>query len=150
MLKKLVILMISVAVLAGFTSISGQLKARMEQMPQHYAQFDVKMGWTVTAGNSGTTIDGIIKNDRYAIMEDIEIWASLVDAKGRLLARSVDYIIPKRLDRDDFAPFTIILPTVAPKDSKLIFTYKYVGEDGSDDGGGPARWMQSFESRLGI
>jgi hypothetical protein len=150
MLKKLFFMMVSVAILAGFTSVSEQLKARMEQMPQHYSQFDVKMGWAVTAGNSGTTIDGVIKNDRYAIMEDIEIWASLVDAKGKLLARSVDYVIPKRLDRDDFAPFSITLPTAAPKDAKLIFTYKYVGEDGSDDGGGPARWMQSFESKLGI
>ena len=142
--------MIVAMVLAGFTSVSDQLKARMEQMPQHYSQFDVKIGWAVTGGNSATTINGIIKNVRYAMMDDIEIWVSLLDAKGNQLARSVDYVIPNRLDRDDVAPFTINLPTAAPKNAKLIFTYKYVGNDGGEDGGGSANWLQSFESGLGI
>ena len=140
--------MISVAVLAGFGSVSDQMKSRMAQMPQHYSQFDVKIGWAVTGGNSATTINGIIENVRYATMEDIEVWASLVDAKGKLIARSVNYIIPNRLDRDDFAPFTIILPAVAPTDAKLIFTYKYVGSDGGGHDADATSWMQSFESKL--
>ena len=148
MLKKLCILMTAVAVLAGFSSVSDQLKSRMAQMPQHYSQFDMKMGWAVTGNNSATTINGIIENVRYATMEDIEVWASLVDAKGKLLARSVDYIIPNRLERDDFASFTIILPKIAPTDAKLMFTYKYIGSDGGGHDADATSWMQSFESNL--
>jgi len=140
--------MIVVAIMSGFSSVSDQMKSRMSQMPQHYSQFDVKMGWAVTGVNSSTIINGIIKNVRYTTMDNIEIWASLVDAKGKLLTRSVDYVLPIRLDRDDVAPFNIILPTAAPTDSKLIFTYKYVGEDGGAEGGGSTKWMQSFESEL--
>jgi hypothetical protein len=148
-MKKLFVLIIAVAVLTGFMSVSNELKAKMEQMPRHYSQFDAKIGWAVTSGNTGTTINGIIKNVRYARMENIEVWVSLFDANGKLLARSVDYVIPTRLVRDDLAPFTILLSSAAPTDGKLIFTYKYVGEDGGDNGGDTA-WMQSFEDRLGI
>jgi hypothetical protein len=149
-MTKLFVLTIVVSVLTGFTSVSDELKAKMEQMPQHYSQFDAKLGWAVTSGTTGTTINGIIKNVRYEKMENIEIWASLLDSKGKLLARSVDYIIPTRLDRDDLAPFTITLSSAAPAEGKLIFTYKYSGEDGSGDKGGDnGNWMQSFEDRLG-
>ena len=148
MLNKVCILLIATLVLTGFTSLSDQLKERMEQMPHHYSQFDVNVGWAATSGNSATTINGIIKNVRYIRMDDLEVWVSLVDAKGNLVARSVDYIIPSKLDRDDVATFTIILPAAAPADAKLIFTYKYVGNDGGGDDGGATKWMQSFESRL--
>jgi hypothetical protein len=140
--------MVAFMVLTGFGSVSDQMNARMAQMPQHYSQFDVKMGWAVSGGNSSTTINGIIENVRYATMEDIEVWASLVDAKGKLFARSVNYIIPNRLNRGDFAPFTIILPSVAPTDTKLVFTYKYVGTDGGGHDADATSWMQSFESGM--
>ena len=49
MLRKLLLYVLAVMVMAGFTSVSEQLKTQMGQMPQHYTQFDVKMGWAVTA-----------------------------------------------------------------------------------------------------
>lgn len=150
MLRKILIFVIAVAVLVGFTSVSDQLKVRMEQMPQHYSQFDVKMGWTVTTGNNSTTITGIIQNVRYATMEDIEVWVSVLDANGKVTARSVDYVLPKRLVRDDVAPFTIKLPIVASANARLLFTYKYIGSDGGGTDGDAINWMQSFESTPGI
>src|ERR1035437_8336787 len=125
MLGKVLVAMVATAVLVGFSSVSDQLKVRMERMPQHYTQFDAKIGWGVTGGNIGsTTIDGIIKNVRYDKMEDIEVWAPLLDNNGNLLARAVDYLLPTRLGEGDFAPFTIKLPAVASAGSKLILTYK--------------------------
>jgi hypothetical protein len=149
MIRKLCILIISLVILSGFSSISDQLKSRLAQMSHHYSQFDATIGWTVTGADSGVKIDGIFKNIRYATMENIEIWVSIFDAKGKLLARSAEYIIPTELGLDELAPFTINLKTSAPQDAKLLFTYKYVGEDGGGgDGGGTGRWMQSFESGL--
>jgi hypothetical protein len=148
MLGKAVVVVIATAVLVGFSSVSEQLKVRMERMPQHYSQFDMKIGWNVTNGSiSSTTIDGIVKNVRYVEMENIEVWASLLDSNGKLLARSVDYVIPTRLGEGELAPFTIKLPAVASAGSKLIFTYKYFGSDGGGDTDN-TRWMQSFESTL--
>ena len=149
MVRKIVMLVTATALLLGFTSVSDQLKAQMVKLPHHYAQFDIKMGWSVTTGNNATTIDGIIQNVRYATMEDIEVWVSVSDAKGTVLARSVAYIIPNRLDRDDSAPFTVKLPLAVSATTKLLFTYKYTGADGGSMDGGVTNWMQSFETTPG-
>jgi len=146
MLRKSLVLMSALLVLGGFSSLPDQLKEQLKTSPQHYSQFDVNMGWDVKAGKGGTIISGVIQNIRYATMEDIEIWVSSVDANGKTVSRSVDYVIPRRLERGDLSPFNVTLPTAATPAAKLVFTYKYVGFDGggSDDGG--ISWMQSFES----
>jgi hypothetical protein len=148
MLKKLLVSMIAIAVMVGFTSVTDQLKVQMDQMSQHYSKFDVKIGWTVTTGNNETTINGIIQNIRYNTMEGIEVWVSVLDTNGKVSVRSADYVIPNRLVKDDVAPFTIKLPIVATTNTKLLFTYKYIGSDGGTDGS--VNWMQSFESTPGI
>ncbi|KAB0668741.1 hypothetical protein F6V30_15380 [Oryzomonas sagensis] len=131
--------------LGGFTSLSDRLKEQLKTSPQHYAQFDVNMGWDVTTAKGTTVINGVIQNIRYASMEDIEIWVSSVDANGKTVSRSVNYVIPRRLEMGDLTPFSITLPTAAPPGTKLIFTYKYNGSDGGPDDGS-INWMQSFES----
>ena len=146
MLMRLFVTMIVSLLLAGFMSLSDQLKARMEQMPKHYSHFDVKMGWAVASRDNATTIDGIIKNIRYASMNGIEIWVAILDANGKVSARSVDYVIPNRVARDDVAQFAIKLPVAAPAGSKLLFTYKYVGDDGGGSDNDAIAWMQTFES----
>jgi len=145
--KSILLLLLSALILLGaFTSLSDQLRERLKTSPQHYSQFDVNMGWDVTAEHGTTIINGVIQNIRYATMEDIEIWVSSVDAKGKTISRSVSYVIPRSLNRDDVSSFSVTLPTTAAQGSKLVFTYKYNGFDGggSDDGG--TNWMQSFES----
>jgi hypothetical protein len=147
-MKKISILIIAVAVLTGFTSVTSSLRTQMAQLPHHYSQFDAKLGWEVTSGTAGMTINGIFQNVRYARMENIEIWASLRDSKGKVVAQAVDYLIPGRLERDDLARFHISLPGTAHMDGTLIFTYRYIGEDGGEEtGGGDNYWMQSFEAK---
>jgi hypothetical protein len=138
--------MCAIAVLPGFTPVDSPAAMEMAQMPHHYTQFDVKMGWAVIRGDKETVIKGVIKNIRYDVMEDVEVWVSLVDAQGRLLARETDYIIPRRQNLDDVAPFSFRLPVAAPSDAKLIFTYKYLGCEGEEEA---CAWMQSFETGVG-
>ena len=146
MLRKLIVLISALFLLGGFTSLPDRLKDQLKTSPQHYSQFDVNMGWDVKAENGGTTINGVIQNIRYATMEDIEIWVSSVDANGKTVSRSVDYVTPRTLNRDDLAAFSVTLPTTAPPGSKLVFTYKYSGLDGGGMDNGGTNWMQSFES----
>ncbi|KAA0888388.1 hypothetical protein ET418_16100 [Oryzomonas rubra] len=134
--------------LGGFTSLSDRLREQLKTSPQHYAQFDVKMGWDITTANGATIINGVIQNIRYATMEDIEIWVSSVDANGKTVSRSVNYVIPRRLEMGDLTPFSVTLPTAATPGTKLIFTYKYNGFDGGGPDDGGVNWMQSFESAV--
>ncbi|KAB0663917.1 hypothetical protein F6V25_15790 [Oryzomonas japonica] len=132
--------------LGGFTSLPDRLREQLKTSPQHYSQFDVNMGWDVKAEKGITAINGVIQNVRYATMEDIEIWVSSIDASGKVVSRSVGYVIPRTLEKDGLTTFGVTLPTMAAPGTKLIFTYKYSGsDDGGSDGGG-TKWMQSFES----
>lgn len=146
MVRKALLLMGALFLLGGFTSLPDRLREQLETSPQHYAQFDVKMGWDVKTEDGTTTINGVIQNIRYASMEDIEIWVSSVDANGKIVSRSVAYVIPRRLEMGDLTPFSVTLPTAAPPGAKLVFTYKYSGSDGGGPDDGGVNWMQSFES----
>jgi hypothetical protein len=146
MLRRSILLMCALLLLGGFTSLSDQLKEQLKTLPQHYSQFDVKMGWDVKTDNDSTTISGVIQNIRYATMEDIVIWVSALDAEGRVVSRSASYVIPRTLDMGDLTSFSVRLPTRAVPGTKLVFTYKYNGFDGGGPDGGGINWMQSFES----
>lgn len=148
MMGKFIFLMGVLLITCGFTSGSDEMRAQLNVLPQHYTNFDVKMAWDTQAVNGNTVIEGVIQNVRYATMEDIEIWVSLLDNKGKMVQRAVDYVAPRQLDMDAATAFSVKLPTVAPHGAKLVFTYKYGGLDGGGDGplGGGTYWMQSFES----
>jgi hypothetical protein len=132
--------------LAGFSSISDKLKDEMVNLPQHYTQFDVKLGWEIKAGTNSTTVEGIIQNIRYARMENIEIWVSALDGSGKQIGRATSYVIPLQLDMNDLTSFSLKLPVATTAGTKLVFTYKYVASDGGSDDGGGINWMQSFEA----
>ena len=134
----------------GFASLSDQMREQLNTLPHHYSNFDVKMAWDVKTVAENTVIDGVIRNVRYATMEDIEVWVALLDANGKTVSRAVDYVVPHRVDMNDTAAFSIKLPVAAPHGAKLVFTYRYSGSDGGGDnevGGGATNWMQSFESK---
>lgn len=148
MKSKILLSIVALCLLCGFTSLTEQMKFQLKNMPHHYNQFDVRMGWTVTPGTGGTIISGVIQNVRYAVMANVAVWVTLVDDKGKTLVRSVDYIIPGRLNLDELAVFDLKLPQAAPAGSKWVFTYQYVGLEGGSDGSA-TNWMQSFETAAG-
>ncbi len=115
-----------------------------EMPPQRYANFDVKMEWGVSVKDRKTVIEGHIRNIRYARMENIEVWVQYRDAQGKNVARAVDLVMPRQLELNAAAPFRVALPTVVPPGGRLVFTYKYNGDDGGDASG----WMQSFDSSM--
>jgi hypothetical protein len=144
-----------VALLATLTALLGSCasypdtsRERFASLPQHYSQFDLKLAWEVRDLGGGTVVDGIARNTRYAYMYDLEIWVAVLDNAGRVVARSVSYIIPQQLNEGAAAPFSVKLPVAAPPGTRLRFTYLYRGSEGGDGGGfgiGGTPWMQSFE-----
>jgi len=82
-----------------------------------------------------------------AARRGLEVWVSLLDPDGRVLAKGADLITPDPLDIDEKSDFSVSLkPSAKPAPgSKLMFTYRY---NGVEDTEGSASWMQSFESEL--
>ena len=124
----------------------GNFKEFIHMQPgaisQQYSNFDLRMTWDIKTIDGKTVVDGFIQNIRYAMMENVEIWVALLDANGKTVCRTVNFVVPRRLDRDETAAFKVEFPTVVPHGAKFVFTYKYEGCDGGDG----TKWMQSFES----
>jgi len=136
--------------LGGCATYPDVNRQRLESLPQHYTQFDVVLAWQVRSVGSQTIVDGVLKNVRYTFMDDIEVWVAVLDASGKPMARSMSFVSPPLLERDDIVPFSVVLPVQVVPGTKLRFTYKYNGSDGggSDGGGGATKWMQSFVSEV--
>lgn len=134
---------------ANYPDVSRQ---RMASLPGHYTQFDLQLAWATRAVGDHTVVEGIARNVRWAYMYDLEIWVAIVDPAGKEVARSASFVIPRKLEQDGAAPFSVKLPKPAPPGTKLRFTYQYRGSDGGDrereGGAGGMRWMQSFESTV--
>jgi hypothetical protein len=145
MLRNMALLLLLVVSLCGFSTMAGQLKEQLMAMPQQYAEFDAKMGWDFAVERGCTVVSGVIQNARYANMEEIELWVSVLDSKGETVARASDFV--RRLDLDEVSAFKVALPILVASGTKLKFTYKYVGSDGGNDGDA-MKWMQTFESLM--
>ena len=104
-----------------------------------YENFDIRMTWLVAISAGSTAIAGELRNIRYAMMENIEVRVTLLDAKGEKVGQGTDFIAG-RLTRDERTPFSITLPAAAAPGSRLAFTYKYHGDE--------TAWQQSFEAEL--
>src|SRR6266567_3271192 len=117
---------------------------RFESLPQHHAMFDAVLAWEVREVGGETMISGELKNVRFAYMDDIEVWVSLLDPAGKTVARSTAFVIPHLLEMNHIAPFEVRLPVLAVPGNTLHFVYKYRAQD--DSMGDVGSWMQSFDA----
>jgi hypothetical protein len=147
-LKIIISILLIVAVSGCATRPFANLKReRFDQLPAKYAQFDFKLAWDSKVSADRVDIQGMIWNVRWAHAEGVEVWVSLLDPEGRVLAKNVALIMPHSLDIDEMAPFSIDLkvPASPLPGSKLLFTYRY---NGVEDSEGSVSWMQSFKVKL--
>jgi hypothetical protein len=144
MIKHLLLLLVTLTV-AGCATGTDYNRQRLATLPQHYRQFDVVMAWEMKDIPSGTVIDGVVQNVRYAYMNDLEVSVFPLDPQGKAMSRAVAFVIPNQIPRDGTAPFTIKLSKRLPPGSPLRFTYKYRYDEGGERGGG-GDWMQSFDA----
>lgn len=137
---------LTISLLAGCATYPDTDRVRLESLPQRYSQFDLVMGWETRVQSGETVLDGVVRNVRYYMMRDLEIWVALLDERGKVVARGMTFIIPSDLGMDKSAPFTVKLPVAVDPGDRLRFTYKYRGSDGGDGMERGLDWMQSFES----
>lgn len=137
---------LTISLLAGCATYPDTDRVRLESLPQRYSQFDLVMGWETRVQSGETVLDGVVRNVRYYMMSDLEIWVALLDERGKVVARGMTFIIPSDLGMDKSAPFTVKLPVAVDPGDRLRFTYKYRGSDGGDGMERGLDWMQSFES----
>lgn len=149
-MKRLILVWALMAALLGAcTTYRDTSRQKLETLPQRYSQFDLMLAWQTTVVGGNTFVEGAVKNQRYAYMYGLEIWVAVLDTAGKVVARSVSFVIPSQLGMDETAEFSLKLPVAAAPGTRLRFTYKYFGSDGGDrhgSGEGGMNWMQSFDT----
>jgi len=138
--------MLCVAVLVllgGCATYRNDSQERMQTLPQHYAQFDAKLAWEVKPLDGATVINGVVKNVRYYEMTDLEIWVYVLDANGKEVQRTVDFVY--KLKENEAAPFALKIKPAA-SGTKLRFMYSYIGHDGGGESGDTIPWRQTFDA----
>ena len=146
MRRTICMVILTISLLAGCATYPDTDRVRLENLPQRYSQFDLVMGWETRVQSGETVLDGVVRNVRYYMMRDLEIWVALLDERGKVVARGMTFIIPSDLGMDKSAPFTVILKVAVDPGDRLRFTYKYRGSDGGNGMERGLDWMQSFES----
>lgn len=152
MRRLFLILAMATSLCYGCATAPDPREQRLQTLTQRYAQFDVVMAWDTKVADGKTVIDGVVKNVRYAYMYDLEIRVAALDDAGKVRAKGVALIIPRKLDMNESADFTVKLPAAVGPGTRLRFTYLYRGSEGDEGfGGGLERgpnWMQSFETTV--
>lgn len=125
------------------TSLDALRREQFARQPNTYSQFDFKLAWDSKITDTGITVDGLIWSLRWQHAENLEVWVSLLDSDGKVVAKGVDLVIPSPLNIDEVSTFSVKLPIKPSSGSKLRFTYSYYGVDDQKD---PTFWLQSFET----
>ncbi|HEY5512460.1 MAG TPA: hypothetical protein VIK40_02345 [Geomonas sp.] len=150
MVRRVFLVAITAVLLGACSTYHDTSRERLATMTQRYSQFDLVMAWETSVVGENTLVEGAVKNVRWAFMYDLEIWVSVLDPGGKVVARSVSFVIPLQLNMDQSAEFSLKLPIPVEPGTKLRFTYKYRGSDGGDHSGfgldSALPWMQSFDA----
>ena len=110
--------------------------------PHRYAAFDIKVAWNAVQSGDTLIVSGLIKNVRYAQIEDIDVTVWLLDKGGKVSAVGGALPIPIALKSYDYEPFTARLKSAEHRPgSTLQFTIRYRVNEGDDDN---FSWMTSF------
>ena len=131
--------------LSSCATYHNDIQKRMQALPQHYSQFDAKLAWEVRSTGNSTVIDGMVKNIRYYLMNEFEIWVWSRDDRGKETHRSVAFVYS--LKENEAGQFTLELPLLA-SGTKLRFLYRYIGHEGGGESGSASWWSQSFASEV--
>jgi len=151
MVRFMILLAMTAALLGACSTYHDRSRELLQTLPHHYRQFDLQVAWEARVVGGETLVDGAVKNVRYPFMYDLELWVAVLDAGGKVVTRSVSYVIPRQLDLDESAEFSLKLPVAAAAGTKLRFTYRYRGSEGGDRrklGADGTPWTQSFDAAL--
>lgn len=137
--------MLATVFLLSACALSSYQAVNAADYPVFRKNFDVTIGWNVAANDGQTKVEGYARNNRYPVMQDLELWISLLDAAGVERVQKSYFIIPTSLRQDDFARFSVEFGRGIQPGDKLRFLYRYKGVEDNEEA---LPWMNSFEAPL--
>ena len=124
----------------------GPPRVEPARYPYSHTGYDLALFWNLKRTESVITLEGMVQNNSYAYLHDLEVTATILDGPARKLGEDTFLFFPRQIDIDEIVPFTLRLPLPAgTKPATLRFFYRYRV---SDRDAGPSPFMHSFEVEL--
>jgi hypothetical protein len=110
--------------------------------PYRHSDFDYKVAWRTTQADSVVIIEGILKNVRYAYIDDLVLTVYLLGPDGKTRKHATSIPIPQHSRMDEVIPFYAKIKNAAlNQGDTLVFTLQYQGSEGGMDG---VNWHSTF------
>lgn len=137
-------LMFIMVLLLGISgcAANGYQGVKPETYPATRQAFDVTFGWKKAVTDSGMTVEGYARNNRYFIINGLELRLSLIGPDGKAKTTESFFFTPRELHEDEMAPFAVILKIRPQAGDKLRFDYRYVAVEDAENA---QTWLGSFE-----
>lgn len=136
------IALVVLAVLAAVPTVHAGDVSPVAGMPYRYADFDFKYAWRTVQVDRGLAVDGLLKNVRYASVDDVVLTVSLLSREGKLLADATTFPIPQQIRMDYDSPFDLVLKNVVLSQGDLLrFQIRYRVNEGDTNS---FNWLGSF------
>ena len=114
--------------------------------PFSHKAYDLSFCWKIDRSADRLTVAGYATNTRFAFIEELEVWATLLDETDKALGEATAFVIPLQIPMDDTEAFSLAIPLRAEvKPAKIRFFYRY-HLTRVDDGKSPQ--VNSFETDL--
>jgi len=107
-----------------------------------HLDFDYKAAWNTTQTDHQVIFDGILKNIRYAFIDDLDLTIFLLAPDGNVRARTTSIPVLRQSRKNDVIPFHAELKNVVlNRGETLMFVIHYQGSDSGRDG---IDWHSAF------
>lgn len=137
-----IVTLVMLAALTAVPTVHAADGSPVAGMPYRYDNFDFKYAWRTVQVDRGLAIDGLLKNVRYASVDDVVMTVSLLNREGKLLADATTFPIPQEIRMDYDSPFDLVLKDVVPSEGDLLrFLIRYRVHDGDSNS---FNWLGSF------
>ena len=128
--------------ITGCVMISVPSRQPFAGLPYRYNSFDLKVAWKAEPTRQGLALDGVLKNVRYARMDDLDVTVSLLDPRQGIFAKAKTFVIPRSANLDEYRNFDMVLENATLKKGDMFrFDIHYVAVD---DHNSTLNWYTTF------
>jgi hypothetical protein len=125
MLRKMMLVTLAALLLS---SCAGYVPPRYDPAlyPHCYRGYDLALAWKTGRDGANLTVEGFVRNNRYAYIYGLDLTVTLLDEKGKKLSTATFFFIPDPIQPDEIKPFDVKLRIpldAVPK--RLMFSYSY-------------------------
>ena len=142
MIKWLRLTIVLLGLFVGGCALNGYQQVQYDEYPAVRQMFDITFGWKQHITDNAVIISGYARNNRYFIVQDLELTISLVAENGQVKDTETFFFLPVELRQDENSRFSVKLKARPEPGDKLRFVYRYKYVEDSETG---QTWLNSFE-----